>query len=75
MLNRRRAVMVDTTNFKGPKLSQLFDSTTEILLTDFSNTTEQITLFYIQISWEIIDFKVIEKFRFAMFSSSSPCLL
>ena len=73
MLNRRRAVMVDTTNLKGPKpkLNQLFDSTNQFLLMGFFSTTEQITLFLIEICWTIDR----EKFKFHMFLSSSPCLL
>ena len=49
VLNRRHAVIVDTANFKGPKLSQLFDSTTEILLIGFVSTAGQITLIFIKI--------------------------
>ena len=49
VLNKRHAVIVDTANFKGPKLGQLFDSTTEILLIGFVSTTEQITLIFIKI--------------------------
>ena len=40
MLNKRHAVIVDTANLKGPKLIQLFDSTTEILLIGFDSTPE-----------------------------------
>ena len=49
VLNRRHAVFVDTANFKGPKLCQLFDSATEILLIGSINTTEQINLIFINI--------------------------
>ena len=57
VFNIRHAVIVDTAKFKGPKLtlSQLFDSTTEILLIGFASTTEQITLISIKICWEIIE--------------------
>ena len=49
VLNRRHAVIVDTANFKGPKICQLFDSAIEILLIGSINTTEQINLIFINI--------------------------
>ena len=55
VLNRRHAVIVDTANFKGPKLGQLLDSTTEILLIGFANTTGQITLIFIKACLEITE--------------------
>ena len=55
MLNKSHALIVDTANLKGPKLSQLFDSTTEILLKGSVSTIGQITLTFIKICWEIIE--------------------
>ena len=66
MLNRRHAVIVDTANFKGPKLSQLFASTTEILLIDIVSTTKQITLIFIKICLEITEL-------WSLKNSGSPC--
>ena len=39
--------------FKGPKIGQISDSTTEILLIGFVSTTEQITQIFIKICWEM----------------------
>ncbi len=75
VLNKRHAVIVDTANFKGPKLGHLFDSTTEILLIGFASTTGQINPIFIKVCLENHRVMVFEKFKFAMFSSSSPCLL
>ena len=40
--------IVDTANFKGPNLSQLFDSTIEVLPIGFDSITGQITLIFIK---------------------------
>ena len=68
VLNRRHAVIVDMANFKGPKLSQLFDSTAEILLIVFVSTTDQITPIFIKICLEITEL-------WSLTNLSSPCLL
>ena len=66
VLNRRHAVIVDMANFKGPELSQLFDSTAEILLIVFVSTTDQITPIFIKICLEITEL-------WSLKNLSSPC--
>ena len=69
VLNRRHAVIVDMAKFKGPKLGQLFDSTTEILLIGFASTTGQIDPIFIKICLEITELWSMANGQ----NSSSPC--
>ena len=62
MLIRRHAVIVDTLNFNGPKLSQFFDSTIETLLLLINHTNFHQNLLR---NHRVL---VFEKFKFAVSS-------
>ena len=72
LLKRRHAVIVDTANCKGPKLTSILLHYYWKPIIDFASTSEQITLTFMKICWKIIELWSLKN---SIFSSSLPCLL